>query len=163
GAFGWRPQQLAFVELARRTHRRRRRPTHEHAAAGRWLRKARAMRARAKVIRATMPNPDAMLAHFERPLSRHIQRAQRQADRELADMARRMIAPIEHRGPDDSGIWADADAGIAFGFRRLAIIDLSPSGHQPMWSPSRRYVATFNGEVYNFAELRHDLQQRGFR
>ncbi|HEV3141894.1 MAG TPA: asparagine synthase (glutamine-hydrolyzing) [Vicinamibacterales bacterium] len=82
---------------------------------------------------------------------------------DLADTARRMIAPIAHRGPDDSGIWADADAGIAFGFRRLAIIDLSPSGHQPMWSPSRRFVAMFNGEVYNFADLRRDLERRGFR
>jgi len=82
---------------------------------------------------------------------------------ELADAARRMIAPIVHRGPDDSGIWADQDAGIAFGFRRLAILDLSPLGHQPMWSPSRRFVATFNGEVYNFAELRRDLERRGFR
>ena len=69
-----------------------------------------------------------------------------------------MIGPIAHRGPDDSGVWADADAGIAFGFRRLAILDVSPHGHQPMWSPSARYVAMFNGEVYNFAELRGELE-----
>src|SRR3954471_17335537 len=81
----------------------------------------------------------------------------------LADSVRRMIAPIAHRGPDDSGVWADEHAGVALGFRRLAILDLSPYGHQPMWSPSGRFIAAFNGEVYNFAELRGQLQQRGFR
>jgi len=82
---------------------------------------------------------------------------------ELADNARRMIAPIMHRGPDDSGVWADARAGLAFGFRRLAIIDLSPHGHQPMWSPARRFVTVFNGEVYNFRDLRRELEQDGYR
>jgi asparagine synthase (glutamine-hydrolysing) len=82
---------------------------------------------------------------------------------DLADAARRMIGPIAHRGPDDSGIWADEEVGFAFGFRRLAILDLSPYGHQPMCSPSGRFVAAFNGEVYNFIELRHELQQKGFR
>ena len=75
----------------------------------------------------------------------------------LADCARRMIAPIAHRGPDDSGLWTDETAGLALGFRRLAILDLSPLGHQPMRSPSGRYVAVFNGEIYNFRELRHEL------
>jgi asparagine synthase (glutamine-hydrolysing) len=73
-----------------------------------------------------------------------------------------MIGPIAHRGPDDRGVWADAGAGIALGFRRLAILDLSPQGHQPMWSPSRRFVAVFNGEVYNFEDLRHELEGHGF-
>jgi asparagine synthase (glutamine-hydrolysing) len=81
----------------------------------------------------------------------------------LACNACRMIGPIAHRGPDDRGVWADAAAGVALGFRRLAILDLSPHGHQPMWSPSARYVAVFNGEVYNFAELRQELSDRGFR
>lgn len=80
---------------------------------------------------------------------------------ELTNHARRMIAPIAHRGPDDSGIWADEQAGIAFGFRRLAIIDLSPNGHQPMRSPSGRFVIAFNGEVYNFSDLRRELEQHG--
>jgi asparagine synthase (glutamine-hydrolysing) len=82
---------------------------------------------------------------------------------DLACHVRRMIGPIAHRGPDDSGVWADGDAGIAFGFRRLAILDRSPYGHQPMWSPSARFVAMFNGEVYNFAELRAELEGHGFR
>lgn len=83
--------------------------------------------------------------------------------RELADHACRMIAPLAHRGPDDSGIWADEQAGVAFGFRRLAILDLSPNGHQPMWSPSRRFVMVFNGEVYNYKQLRRELEQHGYR
>ena len=81
---------------------------------------------------------------------------------ELSAHAARMIAPLVHRGPDDSGVWTDAAAGVALGFRRLAIIDLSPHGHQPMWSPSRRYVIVFNGELYNFPELRSGLEQRGY-
>ena len=82
---------------------------------------------------------------------------------ELADRARRMIAPIAHRGPDDSGICVDEQAGLAFGFRRLAIVDLSANGHQPMWSPSRRFVMVFNGQVYNFKDLRGELEQYGYR
>jgi asparagine synthase (glutamine-hydrolysing) len=83
--------------------------------------------------------------------------------RALEEHGRRMIAPIAHRGPDDSGVWADERAGVALGFRRLAILDLSPHGHQPMWSPSGRFVAVFNGEVYNFTELRRELAACGFR
>jgi len=81
---------------------------------------------------------------------------------ELGVHAERMIAPLVHRGPDASGIWTDAAAGIALGFRRLAILDLSPLGHQPMWSPSRRFVMVFNGELYNFQDLRRELEQLGY-
>jgi asparagine synthase (glutamine-hydrolysing) len=79
----------------------------------------------------------------------------------LLESVRRMCGAIVHRGPDDAGEWIDAPNGVAIGFRRLAIIDLSPAGHQPMRSASGRYVATLNGEVYNFEELRQTLQREG--
>ena len=74
-----------------------------------------------------------------------------------------MMTTIAHRGPDDAGSWVDAEAGVALGFRRLAIIDLSPLGHQPMSSASGRFVLSFNGEVYNYAALRTELEQHGHR
>src|SRR5207244_5808198 len=74
-----------------------------------------------------------------------------------------MTAPIHHRGPDDGGTWADMPAGIALGFRRLAIIDLTPTGRQPMTSAPGRYVIVFNGGIYNFQALRGDLPQRAAR
>src|SRR5687768_8805943 len=80
---------------------------------------------------------------------------------DLTRHAERMTAPITHRGPDDAGVWVDEQAGVAFGFRRLAIVDLSPHGHQPMHSASGRFVVLFNGEVYNFRDLRHELEQHG--
>lgn len=73
----------------------------------------------------------------------------------------RMTQTIHHRGPDDSGIWVDAKAGIGLGFRRLAILDLSPQGHQPMTSASGRYTLVFNGEVYNYQALRARLVEEG--
>jgi asparagine synthase (glutamine-hydrolysing) len=69
-----------------------------------------------------------------------------------------MGASLSHRGPDDSGQWSHPEAGIGLAFRRLAILDLSPAGHQPMMSASGRYVIVFNGEVYNFTALRRQLQ-----
>jgi len=74
-----------------------------------------------------------------------------------------MANVLQHRGPDDSGLWLDADCGVALGHRRLAIVDLSPEGHQPMISTSGRYVIVFNGEIYNFEELRSDLGRVPFR
>lgn len=70
----------------------------------------------------------------------------------------KMLDAIRHRGPDDSGVWIDTASGIALGQRRLAIIDLSPAGHQPMISASGRYMITFNGEIYNHAALRSELE-----
>lgn len=75
----------------------------------------------------------------------------------------RMADQLVHRGPDDSGAWADSHVGIALGHRRLSILDLSPDGHQPMHSESGRYVIVFNGEVYNFKELRSTLESKGHR
>src|SRR5215217_5610563 len=70
---------------------------------------------------------------------------------------RLMTDAINYRGPDDQGHWVDRKAGIALGHRRLSIIDLSPEGHQPMPSDSGRYLISFNGEIYNFRELRKEL------
>ena len=72
-----------------------------------------------------------------------------------------MTCAIHHRGPDDHGAWFDPDAGIALGHRRLAIIDPSPLGHQPMSSHSGRYTMAYNGEIYNFPELRKKLEADG--
>jgi asparagine synthase (glutamine-hydrolysing) len=74
-----------------------------------------------------------------------------------------MADTMTFRGPDDSATWADGPAGVALGFRRLAIMDLSPAGRQPMRSASGRYVIVFNGEVYNAGELRADLEPLGHR
>lgn len=72
-----------------------------------------------------------------------------------------MTEAIIRRGPDDSGAWVDADAGIALGHRRLSILDLSPLGHQPMTSADGRFVIVFNGEIYNFQQLRAELEPHG--
>jgi asparagine synthase (glutamine-hydrolysing) len=87
--------------------------------------------------------------------------APRSTDRDLHRQVVRMIRPLTHRGPDDEGVWVDEAGGVALGFRRLAIIDLSPGGHQPMASRSGRYHLVFNGEIYNFCELRRQLEQSG--
>ena len=76
-------------------------------------------------------------------------------------IARRMADTLVHRGPGDAGVWCDPDQGIALGFRRLAIVDLTPTGHQPMASGRGRYVVAYNGEIYNYRELRRDLEARG--
>lgn len=84
-------------------------------------------------------------------------------DPELGPRVCRMAEQIVHRGPDDSGAWVDSEAGLAVGFRRLAILDLTMEGHQPMLSACRRYAMVFNGEVYNFKAIRQELEPRGYR
>jgi asparagine synthase (glutamine-hydrolysing) len=72
-----------------------------------------------------------------------------------------MAQTLYHRGPDDHGVWSDPEAGVALSHRRLSIIDLSAAGHQPMASAGGRYVICYNGEVYNFPELRRELEAAG--
>lgn len=84
-----------------------------------------------------------------------------QTTAELETNVTRMSDAIIHRGPDDSGQFVDSACGIAFGFRRLAIVDLTPTGHQPMISASGRFVMVFNGEIYNYAEMRNELIAAG--
>src|SRR5437764_7271731 len=75
------------------------------------------------------------------------------------EVLERLTSSLTHRGPDDSGTWCDANAGIALGHRRLAVLDLSPAGRQPMVSASGRFVITFNGEIYNHLEIRSAIAQ----
>ncbi len=70
-----------------------------------------------------------------------------------------LSALLQHRGPNDEGF--EGGPGWGLGFRRLSILDLSPLGHQPMSSPDKRYWINFNGEIYNYVELRHELEQKG--
>jgi len=79
------------------------------------------------------------------------------------DVARRMAAALRNRGPDDSGVWSDPDAGFAVGHQRLTVIDLSHAGHQPMVSANGRFVLAYNGEIYNFKDLRAELEKSGVR
>ena len=77
-----------------------------------------------------------------------------------AVILKKMTDVIKHRGPDGEGHWIEGNIG--FGHRRLSIIDLSPAGHQPIISADHRYVLTYNGEIYNFRELRTELEAKGY-
>ncbi|MDD5473282.1 MAG: asparagine synthase (glutamine-hydrolyzing) [Candidatus Methanoperedens sp.] len=81
----------------------------------------------------------------------------------LETTVKHMADTLNHRGPDDSGVWVDAETGIALGHRRLSILDLSSTGHQPMHSASGCYVIVFNGEIYNFKILRNELEPLGHK
>jgi asparagine synthase (glutamine-hydrolysing) len=74
-----------------------------------------------------------------------------------------MVDVQHHRGPDDGGIWMDAEAGVALGHNRLSILDVSSAGHQPMFSADGKLVLTFNGEIYNYLELRGQLSDYPFQ
>src|SRR3954469_12717297 len=84
-------------------------------------------------------------------------------DADPAVTALRMTNAMPHRGPDGTDSWGDAEAGIGLSQGRLAIIDLTPTGKQPMHSANGRYVISYNGEVYNFPELRRELKTKGHR
>lgn len=75
------------------------------------------------------------------------------------DLLHAMTETQSHRGPDDGGVWTEGPVGL--GHRRLSILDLSSAGRQPMQSPDGRYIITYNGEIYNYLELRRDLQRQG--
>ncbi|MDF1678182.1 MAG: asparagine synthase (glutamine-hydrolyzing) [Legionellaceae bacterium] len=80
---------------------------------------------------------------------------------EAHPVLKKMADTLIHRGPDDEGVWFDAEAQIGLGHRRLSIIDLSSAGHQPMRSSSGRYVIALNGEIYNYKALRKTLEKSG--
>src|SRR5262249_40041756 len=75
----------------------------------------------------------------------------------------RMARSLAHRGPDDEGLWFDPESRTGLAHRRLSIIDLSARGHQPMWDVTGRVATTYNGEIYNYRELREELIADGFR
>ncbi|SEO64306.1 asparagine synthase (glutamine-hydrolyzing) [Paenibacillus sp. OV219] len=79
----------------------------------------------------------------------------------FAHILKSMTDPIYHRGPDGEGSWIDEEAGIALGHRRLSILDLSPEGHQPMLTASGRFCIIYNGEIYNFTDIRRELEELG--
>jgi asparagine synthase (glutamine-hydrolysing) len=92
-----------------------------------------------------------------------IDTARRSGAEQMRKTILRMIEPLAHRGPDDEDVWVEIEQGIGLGHRRLSIVDLSTEGRQPMRSADRRYVITYNGEIYNFLELRQELDARGHR
>ncbi len=81
----------------------------------------------------------------------------------MQSVSRHMTDTLVHRGPNDVGVWIDSRAGVALGHRRLSIQDLSSEGHQPMTSVCGRFLLSYNGEIYNFRELRKELERHGFR
>lgn len=84
-------------------------------------------------------------------------------NRVSSDLLNHMTEQIRHRGPDDGGIFLSTDHRIGFGFRRLAIVDLSPAGHQPMTNEDESIWLVFNGEIYNHLDIRTDLEAKGYR
>src|SRR5579872_1856243 len=89
--------------------------------------------------------------------------SQHQTSDQMLATVGRMADSLHHRGPDDTGTWCDAATGIALGFKRLSIVDLSAAGHQPMTSSCGRFVIAYNGEIYNYNELRGELIEKGHR
>ena len=84
-----------------------------------------------------------------------------QTSADMLSLVGQMAEKLHHRGPDDTGTWCDPGNGIALGFKRLSIVDLSEAGHQPMVSACGRFVIAYNGEVYNHEDLRRELVLKG--
>jgi asparagine synthase (glutamine-hydrolysing) len=83
--------------------------------------------------------------------------------RELEEVSSAMNVSLQHRGPDDHGVWVDANSGVALVHRRLSILDLSPAGHQPMISANERFVIIYNGEVYSYQPIAAELAASGLK
>ncbi len=81
-------------------------------------------------------------------------------DKISPELLEKMTDTLNYRGPDDSGIFIDQKNNIGLGHRRLSILDLSPAGHQPMANDNESIWITFNGEVYNFKEIREELEKK---
>jgi asparagine synthase (glutamine-hydrolysing) len=94
-------------------------------------------------------------------ISGFVDKRRRLARDALRDIGATMAQTMTHRGPDDSGVWVDPDGRIALGHRRLSIIDVSAQGHQPMLSVDRRHAIAYNGELYNYVDLKADLSRSG--
>jgi len=86
---------------------------------------------------------------------------QKHLDQNLTGQVGAMRDALRHRGPDDSGVWRSPSGQATLGHTRLSILDLSPAGHQPMSTPDGRFSITFNGEIYNYLELRTELEDTG--
>jgi asparagine synthase (glutamine-hydrolysing) len=80
---------------------------------------------------------------------------------DLGSVATNMSSKLEHRGPDGEGVWVDLNNNLALAHRRLSIQDLSQAGAQPMVSSNQQFVISFNGEIYNFIEIRNELTKKG--
>src|SRR5436190_6764716 len=80
----------------------------------------------------------------------------------LRSVVLEMNDALRHRGPDSAGQWVSSELSLAIGHRRLAIIDLSAAGHQPMQTPDGRFVLSYNGEIYNHATVREELAALGW-
>ena len=84
---------------------------------------------------------------------------EKEGTHDLELIAKKMIHEIQHRGPDDLGSWVDPQKRVGISHCRLSIVDLSSAGHQPMHSQCKRYILSFNGEIYNHLEIRQSLEK----
>lgn len=82
-------------------------------------------------------------------------------EEKLHNVVQLMTDSLQHRGPDDQGIWVEPENNIALGHRRLSIFDLSPLGHQPYFSDDHKHILVYNGEIYNFKDIQHELIESG--